>query len=308
MTTITTPAWSDTTFTVMGSTARVLVHGGPDDLAAEARARLEDLETRWSRFRPDSELCRLNEVGDRPLVVSRETFDVVTLAITAWRATGGRFDPTVLDALTAAGYDRDFAAVADDPAAAPDEEPGPAPGCEAIELDRLVPAIRLPAGVHLDLGGIGKGYAADLVAAELVAAGADGVCVNLGGDLTVAGQPLEGDGWQVDLDPMLAPGWSFRLARGSVATSTRLRRRWTRDGATHHHLIDPGTGRPAWSGLAAVTVLAASAAWAEVLAKAAFVAGREDGIELLAARRATGLFVRDDGEIEPLPGLDAFVG
>lgn len=301
------PAWSDTTFASMGSTARLLVLGGPHDLPDMAQSRLEDIEARWSRFQPASELCRLNAAAGAPVVVSADTFAVIALAVTAWEVTGGRFDPTVLDALEGAGYDRDFRQVQASEGGAGPVPAGATPGCKGIELDGLVSAVRLPPGVHLDLGGIGKGRAADLVAAELLAAGADGVCVNLGGDVRVEGVPPEPSGWRVDLDPALAPPRSFRLGAGAVATSTRLRRAWNRDGVTEHHIIDPSTGRPAWSGLAAVTVLAESAAWAEMLAKSAFVAGPDVGAHLLKDRNVTGLFVHDNGWVQELPGIAAFL-
>ena len=329
------PAWSDTTFACMGSTARLLILGGPGALPDHARRRLVELEARWSRFILGSELGRLNAADGAPVVVSADTFGVVELAVAAWRATGGRFDPTVLDALELAGYDRDFGEIAASPdnhalspngptpppegARSPEVDRSPSgdlerhatPGCGDIELDRLVSAIRLPRGVHLDLGGIGKGHAADVLAAELLEAGADGVCVNLGGDLRVAGVALEAAGWQVDLDPALTPSsepsHSFRLGAGAVATSTRLRRRWTRAGEPQHHIIDPGTSRPAWNGLATVTVLADRAAWAEMLAKSAFVAGPVGGAELLRAHHVTGLFVHDDGRVEELAGLEAYL-
>ncbi|MGZ4690642.1 MAG: FAD:protein FMN transferase [Acidimicrobiia bacterium] len=312
MSTTVAPAWSDTVFPCMGSTARLLVLGGPPDLPQRARDRLDQLESLWSRFQATSELCRLNAAGGSPVMVSRETFDVIALAVDLWRATEGRFDPTVLDALESLGYDRDFDAIEgepDGPPAAPVRPaPGPTEGCAAIQLEPLVPAVRLPLGVRLDLGGIGKGRAADLVTAELLAAGASGVCVNLGGDVRVSGTPPDPPGWRVDLDATLAPGRSFRLGEGAVATSTRLRRTWTRGGEAQHHLIDPHSGLPAWSGLASVTVLAEGAAPAEVLAKAAFVAGPTAGAALLAEREVTGLFVHDDGRVDELDGLEAFLG
>jgi thiamine biosynthesis lipoprotein len=312
------PIWSDTTFSCMGSTARVLVLGGPIDLPERARRRLEDLESRWSRFRPGSELCRLNAAVGAPVVVSPETFAVIALAVAAWRATGGHFDPTVLPALVAAGYDRDFDHLPADAATgasrAPESGSGPTPGGGAVELDRIVSAIRLPPGVHLDLGGIGKGHAADLVAEELRAAGAAGVCVNLGGDLRAAGAAPDAAGWRIDLDPTLTtsrgstePRHSFRLGAGAVATSTRLRRRWSSNGAPAHHLIDPATSGPAWTGLATVTVLADRTAWAEMLAKAAFVAGPIAGAALLRRHGLTGLLVDDHGQVDLLPGVDAYL-
>jgi thiamine biosynthesis lipoprotein len=307
--TTTVAAWSDTRRRVMGTDGRVLVHGGPDDLAARAWARLDELEARWSRFLPDSELCRLNRAAGAPVMVSHDTYYVVALAVGSWRSTAGRFDPTILDALEDAGYDRDFDAVAtsNGASASPIGPPRPAPGCSGIELLPLVPAVQLPDGVRLDLGGIGKGCAADLVVAELLVAGAAGACVDLGGDIRVGGSGPEPDGtWTVAVDPALAPGRDLRLDTGAVATSTRMKRAWTRGRVARHHLIDPAVGAPAESELRSVTVVAREAAPAEVLAKAAFVAGAEDGPALLADQGVTGLLVHDDGRVEPLPGLEAF--
>jgi thiamine biosynthesis lipoprotein len=306
MRTETAPAWSDTRRRAMGTAARVLVLGGSPDLPARAWARIEDLEARWSRFRPTSELCRLNAAGGAPVVVSHETYYVVARAIGSWRETQGWFDPTVLDALEQAGYDRDFAAVVDDDVATT-SPPGPAPGCAGIELLPLLSAVQLPEGVRLDLGGIGKGTAADLVVGDLLAAGAEGACVDLGGDIRVGGTGPDEGAWRIDLDPDVAPDGSFRLAAGAVATSTRVRRAWTQNGVPRHHLIDPRRGTSATSGLRSVTVVAAEAAAAEVLAKAAFVAGPAAGPALLSEHGVTGLLVADDGVVEPLPGLEAFM-
>jgi thiamine biosynthesis lipoprotein len=289
----------------MGTAARVLVLGGDPDLPARAWRRLAELEARWSRFLPTSELCRLNAADGAPVVVSHDTYYVVSRAIGSWHATGGWFDPTVHDALEAAGYDRDFDSITDRGGVSP--APQAAPGCGGIELLPLLPAVQLPAGVRLDLGGIGKGTAADLVVDELLAAGAEGACVDLGGDVRVGGVgPEDGGAWRVDVDPALAPDRSFRLAAGAVATSTRIRRAWTRAGVAQHHLIDPRAGAPARSGLRSVTVVAAEAATAEVLAKAAFVAGPAVGRPLLEEQGVTGLLVADDGAVEALAGLEAF--
>jgi thiamine biosynthesis lipoprotein len=302
-------AWSDTAFRAMGSRARVLVLGGPAGLPARAREHVEDLEARWSRFRPESELCRLNAAAGRPVLVSPATFSLIRLAVDAWHRTGGRFDPTVLDALTHAGYDRDFDALSGarvDPLDPADPPETLVPGCAGVVLDPLVGSVTLPAGTHLDLGGIGKGAAADAVATDLLAAGAAGACVDLGGDVRVAGEGPEAGAWRVVVDPELAPGWHLDLAAGAVATSSRLRRRWYRHGKEVHHLLDPATGAPARTGLRAVTVLASTAAWAEVLAKAVFVAGPGPGAELLRDASVHGLLVHDDGSVEPVAGIEAF--
>jgi thiamine biosynthesis lipoprotein len=302
-------------FRAMGTDVEVLAVGADADVMVElgglAAAALEEREARWSRFRPTSELCALNDAAGAPVVVTASTFALVARAVDAWRDTGGRFDPTVLDALVSAGYDRTFEAMvpvsdAVDPDAAP-----VVPGCAGIELDALVSAVRLPRGVHLDLGGIGKGTAADEVSQALLAAelpGVTGVLVNLGGDLRARGAAPTPHGWVVAVDDPLATGRTgvLTLAAGAVATSTRLRRAWRRGDRALHHLIDPRTGVPVASGLASVTVLAADAWRAEVLAKAAFVAGPELGAELVTDAGATGLFVSDAGEVIELSGLERF--
>jgi len=301
-------------FRAMGTDVEILAVGADDAAMAELGARaaeaLEVREARWSRFRSTSELCRLNDAAGVPVVVSPDTFALIARAVDAWRDTGGRYDPTVLAALETAGYDRDFDAVArvgEGPIAGHPE----VPGCAGVQLDRLVSAVQLPRGVALDLGGIGKGYAADGVSAELLelgVSGVRGVLVNLGGDLRARGDAPEPHGWVVDVDDLLDTGRTglLALAEGAVATSTKLRRAWARGGQTLHHLIDPRTGEPAESGLASVTVIAGEAWRAEVLAKAAFVAGAEAGAQLVARAGATGLLVTDDGDVVELEGLARF--
>jgi thiamine biosynthesis lipoprotein len=294
-------------FRAMGSDTHVIVVGGPPALPAIARARIDELEAHWSRFLVDSEISRLNRAGGRPVLVSDDTVHGVTAAVDAWRATDGRFDPTVLPALVAAGYDRDFATL--DPDA--DLDPAStstfaaAPGCAGIVIDSVVGAITLPHGVAIDLGGIGKGLAADLVVSVLRAAGAGGACVNAGGDLRVWGKPPGADGWVVDVEHL--PDVRIALADGAIATSSSFKRRWTRGGATYHHLLDPRQGVPANAGLRAVTVIAGNAATAEALTKAAFVAGVDRAAPVIERAGATGLLVTDAGTVIHVAGIEEFL-
>lgn len=294
----------------MGTTAHVVVVTPSAALAADgldhARARLEALESRWSRFRPDSEISRLNRVAGSPAIVSADTRALLTRAVDGWERTGGRFDPTVLDALVALGYDRDFDEIPTAAGAA--ATPGAAPGCGGIVVDPFIGAVTVPRGVHLDAGGIGKGYAADLVAEELLALGLDGACVNVGGDLRVVGDSPDGLGWTIDVEHPLT-GESIEhvhLNDGAVVTTCRTRRVWGPDDDRRHHLVDPRTGRSAESGLAGVTVVTGQAWWAEVLAKAAFVAGPVEGARLVAEHGASGFLVADDGTVTRT-GMEAFV-
>ncbi len=304
-----TAQWSDRSFRVMGTTARLLAFGGAPEATDRAEDALHALEAKWSRFRPESELNLLNAAsGGRPVVVSPVTFALVARAVDAWHRTDGTFDPTGLDAIRAWGYDRDFGDVAPLGGELGEIAVGPFAGCAGVELDATVRAVTLPPGVTLDLGGIGKGYAADLIADELVAAGATSVCVDLGGDLCVRGPGPYDGAWEVVFDDgALAARWGrVRCAAGAVATSTRLKRRWRRGAQEVHHLLDPATGAPAASGVASVTVVAGEAWWAEVLAKAAFVRGVESGRHLIESAGADGVFVTDAGNAVETAGMGRY--
>lgn len=222
------------------------------------------LESLLSRFRDDSELSALNREGS--IIAGADLLRVTQLALAARRRTGGRFDPTVLDALAAAGYDRTFAEL---PAEAP------ASRCAAqrcggiVEVDEHTRRIELEPGVRLDLGGIAKGDAVERACDLLARAGP--CLVNAGGDLAVRGKPRGGP-WTVAV-PTPGGEHTTELTSGAIATSGRDRRRWRRGGQERHHLIDPATGASSRSDLLRVTVLAPTAVEAEVLATSLFLAG-----------------------------------
>ena len=250
-------------FRAMGTDVELLLDAGPgaesEVVLARAEREFERLEALLSRFRPDSELSTLNRVG--ALDAGDDLVAVTSLAVEARERTGGRFDPTVHDALVAAGYDRTFEEVAAD-------GDGIAAGrCGGgIRIDGR--RIELEPGFRLDLGGIAKGYAVDRAAAILAAAGP--ALVNAGGDLAGRGRL-----WPVGVETgegVLTLG----LEDGALATSGRDRRRWRRGGCEAHHVIDPGTGAPAKTDYLRVTVLAPTAVEAEVLAKAVFLGAKPD--------------------------------
>ena len=286
----------------MGGDVDVIVVDGPDHLLDVAESMVDRLERQWSRFLPSSEITRLNDAGGRAVVVSYETFDLVERAVAASWATRGSYDPTVLPALVAAGYDRSF----DDLGRAPTRTPSrAAPGCSGIRLDAATRSVSLPPGVALDPGGIGKGLAADLVVAELLRGGAAGACVNAGGDLRAAGCAPTADGWVVGVEHPDDPSVEvarLRLSNGGVATTSRLVRRWSTDGEDAHHVIDPTNGLPAVGQVVAATVVAGEAWWADVLAKMLFLLGPAACGSLLRRLGATGLAVLEDRRVVKLPG------
>jgi thiamine biosynthesis lipoprotein len=292
-------------FTSMGSTAHVIAVAGPPGLLRHARLRLAEWEGRWSRFRPDSEISHLNTSAGRWVRLTPVTVAILRRAVEAWELTGGLYDPTVLPALENAGYTHSFETL---PATVDSRAPTTAtPGCAGIDLARR--RARLPLGVRIDLGGIGKGYAADLLAEELLTRGAAGACVNLGGDVRVAGTPPSSGGWVVAVSDETRPGRdlaSVSLTSGAVATSTSLRRRWHHGGTKRHHLIDPRTGASATSAVAAVTVVAAHAHWAEILAKAALIADLEHGSAILETHGVAAILTMQDGTAHRVGPLERF--
>jgi thiamine biosynthesis lipoprotein len=294
----------------MGSDVHVVVVGGSVDTLDRAVERIEQLESRWSRFRPDSEITMLNNNTGRPVAVSSDTRLLVGRAIEAWRLTGGSFDPTLLDDLRRAGYDRSFETLGDDPnrqALAPRNRSIDAPGCPDIIVDTAT--VTIPVGLGFDPGGIGKGLAADLVATELIAEGVGGVCINIGGDLRVLGDSPSGNGWTLAIEHPLstAPIALVGLTEGAVATSSVLKRTWKFGERTHHHLIDPATGEPSESDLALASIITGEGWKAEVLAKAALLRGRARAFDLIDAA-TVGVVVDHSGLIDASNGFSKFLG
>ena len=291
-------------FRAMGSDVHVVVVGGAG-LIGRARERIEELERRWSRFLPDSEISRLNANSGTALEVSDDTIELVARAVEAWHFTGATFDPSVLGAVLRAGYTTSFEELGSETAVG---DSALVIACTDIEIDGNT--VCLPRGTGFDPGGIGKGLAADVTAAEIIDAGAEGVCINMGGDLRTIGRAPEGEGWTIAIEHPWSPRpiANIGLADGAVATSTTLRRRWTVDGEERHHLIDPRTGEPADTDLNLVTVIAGSAWAAEVLAKAVLVRGSTHPFDLVDGTGAHALIVDDTGTITASDGFREFVG
>lgn len=259
-------------FPAMGTTAHVVVRGGDDGIVGEAAAQLLAFEALWSRFIPTSDVSRLNQAMGEPVKVSEPTVRLVAAAIEAWKHTGGAFDPTVYDSLVGLGYNRTFSQIRPPTDSRPQHA---SPGCNGIEIDSRRSRVRLPRGVRFDPGGIGKGLAADLVAGHVMASGASGVVVNVGGDLCTRGSGIHDGWWLVEIDEPATGARSVRVLmdNAALASSTPSKRRWPVGPTEAHHLIDPATGNPAETQWALVTAIAGEAWWAEAATKALILNG-----------------------------------
>ena len=307
---------------VMGTTAHLVITDGNTTLAERAVERLRELEARWSRFQPDSEISRLNARPGMPVVVSAETYTLVERAVEGAAMSGGLFDPTLLPELRDAGYDRSFEliGVAGAAGGATRQQSSPmrrshstrAAGrwwSNAIRLDPIVRSVRVEAGIEIDPGGIGKCLAADMTVDFLLGNGAAGALVSVGGDLRADGEAPDRHGWVIAVADPLEPDRvvdTVTLTKGGVASTLRTKRAWMRDDALQHHLIDPRTGVPAVTGVAGVTVLSGRGWQAEVLAKAAFLAGPDEAEAVLTDHRAVGVMFLDDGSRRDLGDVGAY--
>lgn len=236
---------------------------------------LASIDLACSRFRPDSELSRLNASGGQRVAVSPVFARALAVALRAAEITDGDVDPTCGRSLVSLGYDRDFDEVARDTSDLTGP-PDPAPGWQCVDFEPGEMIVRVPAGVTLDFGATAKALASDIAAETIWARLGCGVLVNLGGDIAMAGQPPEG-GWRIGVDDGVAgPGEQACVAvqAGGIATSSPAVRGWRRGTRDLHHIVVPATGQPAEVYWAAVSVAAATCVDANTASTASVVRGR----------------------------------
>lgn len=284
-------------FHAMGTECVVAVTTRRADLArasralAAARREVEQCENVLSRFRQDSDLSRLNDAGGEWLAVDRRLIHALRLALRMREATGLRFDPTILPALDAAGYDRSFEQLEPRPAGA---AAGWHPNA-TVQIDADSLRVRVEPGAAIDLGGIGKGFAAERALRAMRDEWLElpGGLVDLGGDIVVWGDTPEGGLWQLAIaDPRVAGSslGTLGIGDGAVATSGPGVRRFG-PGQGLHHLIDPATGMPAAAGPLAVTVVGKDAAEVEAFATALAITPIDEASAWLSARPSLSALV-----------------
>jgi thiamine biosynthesis lipoprotein len=296
-------------FDVFGTQVRLLV-GAPaaqpftGHLAAlRVQRTMQHLHATLTRFERDSELSALNARSGEPVPASSTLTRAVQAALFAAHFSDGLVDPTILPDLERAGYARSCAGRTPGDlraalATAPQRHaaaPAPHSTWQQIAIDAENATIQLPGGTRLDLGGSAKGLAVDIAARML--ADRPTFAIDAGGDIRIGGtapapravdiaHPLD------DTNPH-----RFTIEAGAVATSGLRTRIWKTDRGYAHHLIDPATGEPAWTGVIQATALAPTALEAETLAKTALLRGPHVGRRVL--ERHGGTLILDNGELVP---------
>ena len=302
----------DEQFDAMGCTVRVMIDPSsgdagrdPREAGRQAREFILDFDRRLSRFRADSELTALNRDLREEVPASDLLRAAVRAGLRAARSTNGLVDPTLVDQIEQAGYRESRAGLAGVPipellSSAPTREsasPSPGRSWRMFEVDDERGIIRRSPGLRFDTGGTGKGLAADMVAGSL--ADFPRFLVNCGGDIRIGGNEASGSPYDVLVEHPASGNMPhrFKLGRGGIATSGINVRAWLREGGSPgHHLLDPSTGEPCWSGLLGVTAIGPTAVEAETLAKAALLSGPTGARKILSHHG--GLMVHEDSQVE----------
>jgi thiamine biosynthesis lipoprotein ApbE len=252
--------------------------GALEQARAIVGRELDAIDRACSRFRADSELSRVNAARGRRVEVDRLLIEALQVALRAAEVTDGRVDPTLGEALVLAGYDRDWGQLAP-----PAQDTAPPlhvraqvhAGWRTVELDPQHHTVCIPSPIRLDLGATAKAWAADRAAQAVERMTESGVLVSLGGDIATAGA-APAAGWQVRVtddhrSDLRAPGQTVSIANGGIATSSTAVRRWSHEGHTMHHIIDPSTGAPVSDTWRTVSVAAVDCTDANIASTAALV-------------------------------------
>lgn len=312
----------DYTFQAMGSEVRLLIGTSLDpralrplDAADREREFVFQFAQRLSRFIPESELCALNRAPDSRVPASPLLRSAVGAALWAAERSGGLVDSTLVQALERTGYAHSLqgatpASLEEALTAAPARRPArahPDARWRQVTVDHASGTVLRPPGLMFDTGGIGKGLCADAVALRL--AGYTRYIVDCGGDIAVGGLGARFEPHEIAIEHPITGELigSVRMTQGGIATSGLNVRVWRNpDGGFAHHLLDPSTGQPAWTGLVGATALGDSALEAETLSKMALLLGPAGARRVL--QEHGGLVVHDSGRVETVGPMDQLLG
>lgn len=267
-----------------------------------AAARIQELEKLWSVTDENSEIYTANHSGGAAVGISADTEELLRFALSMARETGGALEPTIYPVLTAWGFTTDNYQIP-----------------EQNEIDRLLElvdyeaigltdtTVTVPDGMQLDLGAVGKGYAADKTAAILRENGVESALLDFGGNILTVGTKPDGSPWRVGVrDPDTEGNLGvLEVADQSVVVSGGYEKYFVgEDGQRYWHIIDPETGRPARSGLVQVAIVSRESKLCDALSTAIFVMGLDKAIDYWQAHRDYDMILlTEDREVYLTEGL-----
>ena len=258
----------------------------------------EEWEDSLSRFRPNSELSKVNRQAGIPTQVSKTFADVFETALYAEQSSGGLVTPVLLDRMNELGYDRDFDLLPLQSDRYHAQIFSTQPRVGEISWDADSATICIPPEIHLDFGGTAKGWAALQAAERLGKFGP--ALVNAGGDIAISHARKDDEPWRVGIANPFDRSENLEILQlplCGVATSGRDKRRWLQGDHWNHHIIDPQTGLPAETEILTVTVVAPSVIDAELAAKTIFILGMKAGLVWLDERPdLAGMLILESGE------------
>lgn len=286
----------------MGTYITLTAYGNGTETALElSEDKLTELESLWSVTNENSDIYKVNHSQGMKTTIQEETVEVLRFALQMAERTDGTVDPTVLPVITAWGFiSRDYHV--------PSQE-------ELEELLRQVDytkvileenSVSLPEGMQLDLGAFGKGYAGDILSELLKSEGVTSALLDIGGNIQMVGRKPEGDPWRLGIKNPFGEGSIGVLEAEdcAVVTSGNYERYFTDDGNVYGHIIDPSTGRPAESGLAAVTIIAEEGKYCDALSTSLYVMGVDDAIHFWQEQgNFDMLLITEDREIYVTDGI-----
>ncbi len=293
-----------TEFFAMDTMMKITVYSNKDEnLAADAKEKVISLEHVFSVTNPNSEIYKANNAGGTSVSLSAQTIELLQTALKLQKETNGLFDVTVYPAVKAWGFTTKENRV---PTKEELEALLPLINSSAIQLKNNT--LTLPKGVSLDFGGIAKGYAADVIANDMLKQGCSGAVLAFGGNIKTVGNKPNGELFQIAVqDPTNTNGTLGTLSvQGNIAvvTSGDYQRSFEANGVTYHHIIDPRTAAPAKSDLTSVTVICSSATRADAYATALYIMGLVEGMKFVESiPDVEALFVTKTKEVYKTSGL-----
>ncbi|KAA9008496.1 FAD:protein FMN transferase [Paenibacillus spiritus] len=271
---------------------------------------MERMDMEFSRTKKDGDVYKINEAAGKEAVkVSDETLDVVKLSVKYAQEMDGLFDPTIGPLVDLWNIGSGGESV---PPKQEIDKARALTNYKDVIIDEAAKTVKLAReGMVLDLGGIGKGYAADRIADYLRGEGLDSAMINLGGSSIIAlGVKPNGSEWNIGLqDPDKSRGTqlgTIKISNGEVIDASGVYERFfMQDGVRYHHILDPRTGYPGQVGLKSLTIMSPNATDADALSTGVFLMGAEEGMKYLQSlpEKIDAFFITEDNRIYATPGI-----